>query len=92
MNKFYYEVDSFIKYKNSSLSEACIKNKIPFSVKNRYTRVEFGKNYEDVLYFKEHVTTNDDDESEDVHVSKEEYYNSPQIKQQLLLKALKELK
>jgi hypothetical protein len=90
--KFYYEVDKFIEINGETLTEACKKNKIMPSVKNRITRIEWDAEI-NITYYKE-TETSDDLENDDYcySITKEEYYNSSQIKTQLLIKALKELK
>jgi len=96
MPKYYYEVDKFVKFKNEYLNEECKKHKILPSVENRITRIEWYKQngaIDFINYYKELITADYLISSGNcVRLTKEEYYNSPQIKKQLLLKALDKLK
>jgi hypothetical protein len=92
--KFYYEVDKFINFEDGYLIDECEKNKILPSVENRFTRIEWDYEIDNITFYQEKITTGNYEDL-DNHckvITKEEYYNSPQIKKQLLIKALKELK
>jgi hypothetical protein len=88
MAEYYYELDKFIEYNEEldNLDQKCKKAGILPSVKGRYTRILHSNNK--YTYYLEKT---DNYYNGDV-ISKKEYYNSPQIKRQLLMKALKELK
>jgi hypothetical protein len=87
MPKYYYEVDKFIEWNSNTELKSKYKqlDNLPIYT-YRYTRIEYDyavSYYYDIIENQILYTT---------QIQKNEYWNNSQIKKQLLLKALKELK